>query len=289
MGLNIHRSLPPESLQNEGTRRPTSRGGAGRRARARARARASRSPGAPAACPLSSQHPAPATSRAWPATACLDRWVVPLLVSDFRESMPRGVASRVDHLQFGGLSRKLSSRSFSSHSQLRQHRLLHRPRSDPQLRRQHTPWLRRTGHQFQLCFRGAAAFHPLARRTSETARIARLRVRCPQPAAQLRPDEARSPADEATTFAVPVAGVPSFDEIPPAPTSRGRPPLQLHRAAPKQGASRERRPGTAALQAQDLPTPGIPHDAADGLVMQKGLGWNPPTTTRSTARAKAAA
>lgn len=32
MGLNIHRSLPPESLQNEGTRRPTSRGGAGRRA-----------------------------------------------------------------------------------------------------------------------------------------------------------------------------------------------------------------------------------------------------------------
>lgn len=40
MGLNIHRSLPPESLQNEGTRRPTSRGGAGRRARARARARA---------------------------------------------------------------------------------------------------------------------------------------------------------------------------------------------------------------------------------------------------------
>lgn len=114
-------------------------------------------------------------------------------------------------------------------------------------------------------------------------------LRCPQPAAQHRPDEARSPADEATTFAIPIASVPSFDEISPTPTSRGRPQLSPPRAAPKQGASRERRPGTAALQAQDLPTPGIPDDGADGLVMQKGLGWNPPTTARSTVRAKAAA
>lgn len=241
-------------------------------------------------CPASIRPPA--TSRAWPATACLDLWVVPLLVSDGRASMTRGVASRVDHLQSGEPVEKTFvafllfpfPASPGTDSSIAPDPI---PSSAASIRRGSGASAinsNRASVGRQLSIHSLVA--PVRQLVSLACASA---LRCPQPAAQHRPDEARSPADEATTFAIPIARVPSFDEISPAPTSRGRPQLSLHRAAPKPRAARERRPGTAAVHAQDLPTPGIPDDGTDGLAMQKGLGWNPPTTTRSTVRAKAAA